>query len=344
MQVKKRLAGPDIIRSIAILLVMGVHSFAFSGQMELNVRSLQWTAWTVVFFFVKVCVPLFLLLTGYLQCKHGLNRRHYTGIIPVLVSYVVILIPLLILKNIVQPSDNLWREVLYLFDFQAGYSWYVEIYLCLFLIIPFLNILLSHLTQKQKKILLATTILLTMVPAVFKSFVIAGTIFTPIPDYMEAVYFITYYLIGAYIAEYRPSPKRRHCLCVLGGTLLIETSIYYLLAYNENRWLIFNNNASLPHMINAVALFLLFYQVERVPTRFLSWLVQDVARCSFEMYLISYLMDQAVYHFIPAPWGLPLVFLSSYLTAKLLRLGLVPLSRLLRQKAEQRSRTHIPAA
>lgn len=332
---KKRLAGPDLIRCLAILLVLTIHSINYSGRINSDLRSAEWVVCSFVYQLAKVCVPLFLLLTGYFQSRHTLSRRHYLSVIPVLLSYITIMIPTLLINN---RGESILRRILYLFDFETGYSWYVEMYLCLFLLIPFLNILYRALTRRQKQWLIGILALLTILPPMAKSFMVAGAPLSVFPDFLEDLYVITYFYIGAYIAEYRPSPKPLLCLGAAAAMLITETALYYAVALSPDRWRFTYSYGALPHAFIAVCLFLAFYRKETIQNHGISWLVREISLCSFEMYLLSCPIDYLVYRFLPAPWAMPAVFILSFLSAKLLRLGLVPLGNRLKQKFTQGDR------
>lgn len=326
---KKRLTGPDIVRCIAIILVLTIHSINYSGQINCDLGSLKWGVYAFFYFLSKVCIPLFLLLTGYFQSGRTLSRKHYISIIPVLVSYFVILIPTLLINH---RGEGILRRILYLFDFEAGYSWYVEMYLCLFALIPFLNILYHALSKRQKQLLIGILVVLTVLPPMTKSFMAAGSPLSPIPDFLESMYVITYYYIGTYIAEYQPRPKPWLCMSAAAVMLLAETALYFTVAQSADRWRYTYSYASLPHAFIGLCIFLAFYRKEAIKSRPVGWLVREISLCSFEMYLLSCPIDYLVYRFLPAPWGMPVVFALSFLFAKLLRLGLVPLSGWLKKK------------
>ena len=70
----KRVAGLDIIRALAVLFVISVHYFKntifysipMTGKTMIILNSLRW-----LFF---ICVPLFMILTGYLSRNKEPNR------------------------------------------------------------------------------------------------------------------------------------------------------------------------------------------------------------------------------------------------------------------------------
>lgn len=61
----------------------------------------------------SVCVPLFMLLTGYLMSKKELSKKYYSGITKTLVVFVISTLACMIYKNIAQGD---------VFDLNLSYS------------------------------------------------------------------------------------------------------------------------------------------------------------------------------------------------------------------------------
>ena len=87
---KERLIGLDILRMLAIILVFLTHGLTYKGLLENNVFSREWGFYVILRFIALSCVPLFIMLTGFLNNKKELNWKHYKSIIPLLLSYVFI--------------------------------------------------------------------------------------------------------------------------------------------------------------------------------------------------------------------------------------------------------------
>ena len=88
-----------------------------------------------------ICVPLFLLLTGYLMKNKELSIKYYKGIGNTLFVYVLASIACVLFKNIYYPNEH-HNLLLSILNFTgANYAWYIEMYIGLFFIIPFLNLI-----------------------------------------------------------------------------------------------------------------------------------------------------------------------------------------------------------
>ena len=349
------------MRTLAIILVMVTHFINYRADhfLKSGLRSPLWTLAVLIRYVALINVPLFLLLTGYLLWRRKPDRRHAAAVIPVMLSWLVLscIISAAEVPLFGMGEGGIARRILYLFDFRFGYTWYVEMYLCLYLILPFLNILLDHLTQKQQLWLIGSFAVLTMLPGVGKSFIVTGIYFDIFPDQFEGIYCITYYLIGAYIARHKPRPHP--CLCAASAiaVLALETALNYYYSSAEYAWWLFYQYSSLTHAIVATSLLLIFYRVQRLP-RIIGIPIREISVCSFEMYLVSYLTDLIFYGssamIVTVPWLTRFTshamwmmglcdFFTAYLIARIARLALVPIADRLRRLAAGRAAEPTPA-
>ncbi len=340
---KQRSVGLDVVRSLAILCVLITHAIAYTGVLDVNLGSAIWTVWVVLRFIGMIGVPLFLLLSGYLCCEKTGGRAYLTGILPVAFSYLVISVICLAAQQITgAASYTPLTAFVGIFNYSLhGYAWYVEMYLGLFLLIPFLNLLWRSLDHKGHQKLVLTLLFLTVFPATLKSFRLFSVGMDILPDYWQALYPITYYYIGAYLHTHplHLSRLRRFFLSVV--PLALSCSLCYICTAIDGAyaWYMMNGFEAGTTALTAVGCFIFLYDI-RLPGRILPHLATQVSLCSFEMYLFSYLTDQAINRFADhigvehrsVKW-LMLVcgsFLLSYLLSRLFRLVSVPLCRRLR--------------
>lgn len=201
IQKTKRLPGLDIVRSLAILFVVAQH-FNLNTEFRQTVfdgTNLFFQGMCASIFFVAV--PLFLLLTGYLNINKQLSFGYYKGIVRVLEAYLIYSLLTIAYRYFVNGehlSVLLWiRQIL---NYEViPYGWYIEMYICLFLLIPFLNLIYKCLdTQRKKQILIVTFLALTAIPISLNWS--ATQLF---PAYFTSLYPVSFYFIGAYIHEYR---------------------------------------------------------------------------------------------------------------------------------------------
>lgn len=201
----ERSAELDLIRTLAILFVIAGHFFintpAHAAIFEGTSMFLQGMGRTLF----MINVPLFLLLTGYLNLNKTINRKYYKGMIAVLVGYVFISVVTILVRDLyLHEHHSIIQWLLKITDFSAiNYAWYIEMWIGLFLLTPFLNILWKNIdTRRHKHILIITLYLLCALPDMFNRYGVSL-----VPGYWELIYPCAFYFIGAYIREYQPRVK-----------------------------------------------------------------------------------------------------------------------------------------
>lgn len=314
----QRKAGLDIIRTVAIFAIMLIHMLGHTGVLGVNLRSATWTGYVFLRYTVRAGVPLFLMLTGYLQSKRNFDKKHYTSIIPVMVSYFVISI-MCAVSEYISEGSSAYSLFIKIFDYEYGYGWYVEMYIGLFLLIPFLNILYRTIDKTKKLWLVGILSFLTFLPSALQYATVNGMGLEILPDFFKNLYPFAFYFIGSYIAEYKPEPNKILCGVIAFGVLAAETVSCYLFSAQAHAWWLFNNEASLTHAVVAVCIFLVFYNIDA--PKLVALPVKLISACSFEMYLVSYITDILCYRYLHFPiWQIVIVdFVFAFAMANLIR-------------------------
>lgn len=314
MDIKKlqnRNASMDIIRIVAAFTVLSVHFFLHNGFYSQIVEGVPMYIMVLMRTLFSVCVPLFMILTGYLMSHKTLSRKYYSGISKTLIVFVLATLACMIFKTV---HDNepfsLKSFILGTLDFTgANYSWYIEMYIGLFLLVPFLNLAYNKLKNKrQKQVLVLTLVFLTIIPTLFNIFNFdnpawwsdpksSDTFAKLVPSWWMGFYPIAYYFTGCYIREYGIRLKTRSMLVLFLLAILIFGIFNFYRSYGTTfksgiyvYWYGFE-----PYILSV----LLFVLLSRIKTdnmnekvKFVLWKVSDLA---LGIYLISYIFDMLVY-------------------------------------------------
>lgn len=298
LQQKRRLWGPDLVRFFAIVFVVFVHAAG-----ELGIYKMEMTRWsTFVFLCFRwlcyCCVPLFMVLTGYFQNKKTISWKFYKGLLPILGSYVFISVLAIGFRIWYWKEENTaFGWLCTILDYSGDwYSWYVEMFIGLFLLIPFLNVLYNNLkNQREKQLLIGILLFLTGLPSLVSTFSLGGQILDILPDYWLDLYPICYYYIGAYLREYPIRLNKWVNLAALAGVILFVSGVgWHYFQGGPFVWEYFNGYYGITTVAITVLVFLLFYQAD-TRCRPVRWLVTDVAGLSFDMYLFSFIFDKLFY-------------------------------------------------
>jgi len=212
---------------------------------------------------------------------------------------------------------------------ENSYAWYFEMYIGLFLLIPFLNILWDSIgTKKNRIILIVTCCLLSLIPKIFEGFRFEALNASDLtgwldilPDYWKITHPLAYFFIGKYIKEYMPNIN----ILVRVFLFLIAVSIPVLCCYfasksiNSYAWYMFNGFGTITNAFVATTIFLLFFKIKKkIPI--IAQIISQIAICSFEMYLFSSIFDK-IYYTLFAEKNLFFVvlmtLLSTYICARI---------------------------
>lgn len=318
-----RNAGIDLIKVLAVLFVISIHTIGNLHVLAMDMQGVRAFVIVVFRYFVMSSVPLFLMITGYLQAHKTPCKRYFLGLVPVVLSYLFIAACGAV-YNMQMDASITWDVALVsIFDFTANnYAWYVEMFIGLYLLIPFLNGGYEYLGERKKKFwLLAILVFITIAPSIMSIFRTPERAFEIIPNHWIEFYPVCYYMIGVYIREYRP---RMNLFVSLGCALasaVIPTILVFIAsdggAYVD--WIL-NGFYSVSSMLTALFVFLAFYDKE-IKSRPVCFALKAVAVSSLDIYLFSNLVEKLVYPYLGMfPLKLPativIVFGLSLVAAK----------------------------
>ena len=342
----KRDTRLDIIRIFALFCVNSVHFFLNSGYMtEINSGARMFAAGVVRSFFV-VCVHLFICLSGYLMNTRTVSKKHYIGISKVLVTYLVCSLIYAVFR-----ANYLVQEVTFkslVFDILAfrgtDYAWYIEMYIGLYLLIPFLNLVFNNLkTQRQALLLLVVLFVMTGLPTTFNSFSFESvemwknphliTRYDKIfPGWWDKLWPLFCYYLGAYLKKYPLKINLLAHFMLLFGMCTADGALNYYKSYGTafvgGSW---NYNSAATELIVALLLFSLLLRIK--PKRngpVFCGTLKLLSDAVLTAYLISCIFDRLYYpilaervpevkdRFFYAPLIIIAVFVSSLALALLI--------------------------
>lgn len=310
-KLKSRNSTLDLIRVIAIISVIGVHFFLNTDFYNVPLEGMAMFGVTAVRVLMNICVPLFIILTGYLMSQKTLSVGYYKGIRRTLLIYVVASIACILFKYFYYGSPyTFWSGLLSILDFSgADYSWYIEMYIGLFLFAPFLNLAYNGLkSQKQKQVLLLTIIGLTILPSLFNvyNFQIEGWWANPslssdyqalVPDYWMTCYSFAYYFVGCYFREYGMKIKTKTAIATLGVFLFASTLFIFYRCYGVGYassyygyWYGF-----IPFGISTLTFIILSRIKIKENSINLRWCLWKLSDMALGVYLLSYIFDVIFY-------------------------------------------------
>ena len=190
--------GLDIIRCIAILFVISCHFFLLNTSLrEVPFHGISLFIQATVLSLCLTAVPLFVILTGYLNINKQCSWKYYKNIKKVLFSYILFSIITILFRKYYLNETLSWVEWgLKILDFSAiPYGWYIEMWIGLYLLTPFLNILYNNIEGQRNKQLL---IIILFVTTTFPHWLNRNEMHL-FPGYWQKCWPLIFYFAGAYI-------------------------------------------------------------------------------------------------------------------------------------------------
>lgn len=240
-----------------------------------------------------------------------LNRNYYLGIKHTLIVYVIVSIIMIIFRSAyLGDGFGIWRGIHSIINFTgAPYAWYLEMYIGLFLLIPFINLIYTGLdSEKNKKYLIYTMLFLTAVPLFFNHLGPNNAkevlnpekienIYKIIPSYWTVIYPLTYYFIGAYISEYGIKISSKSLIITF---LIVWIGFAAFLCYRSQNIFYYQGEyqswGSFPIVVMSTIVFELMRRID------FSWIstpgrsiLKELLDACLGAYLISYMFDKLVY-------------------------------------------------
>jgi surface polysaccharide O-acyltransferase-like enzyme len=287
-----RIVGLDLLRSCAILLVLSLHFFYHTAFNNSLFEGVSLFLQAMAKFFFGMGVPLFLLLTGYLNMKKTVSFKYYKGGIRVLISYVLFSIVTVLFRKYYIGETFSWlqwgNQIL---GFSAiPYGWYIEMWIGLFLLIPFFNIMYKNIpSQKQKLLLIGTLYVMTALPDLLNRYGMHL-----VPGFWKQCFPVMFYFIGSYIYEYKPKINKIIAWLSILGICLINPVFNSLFVKGRTLIQLCGDPAGVFGTIISVLFFLIMYQWDCKSNK-VSKILGKISVFSLDMYLCSYIFDALFY-------------------------------------------------
>ena len=203
MKDESRSIGLDVVRCVALLCIIGVHVFYHNGFYSRPQKGLEMLAADIVRWFTFVCVPMFIMLTGYLKAQAKLSKKFYRGIVPILTAWILISLICIFFRQFwLGTHKSVLEWVSLFFEYKgADYAWYIEMYIGLFLLCPFINEMFGwDKSVKYHYVLAITFIFMVFLPSLLNDVVIDGIVINVIAYYFVSLWPLAYYYLGGVLS------------------------------------------------------------------------------------------------------------------------------------------------
>lgn len=293
MKLKERNINIDLVKCIAVFSVISVHFFLNNGFYDKIVAGKEMYIFSSIRTLFMICVPLFIITTGYLMKNKSLSKKYYFGLKRVIITYIISTLMIILYRNLYLKEVYTIKSVIKnIIEFNIGYCWYINMYLGLLLLIPFLNLIYNNLTTKRHKNILIITMLLQ---TSFQG--IMNIKYKLLPNWWIGIYPITYYFIGCYLREYKINITKRKNIFLFLLILIISSiiNIYFSKGKTFSRG-IQNDWASILNVATSTLLFIYIInlKLDNINIK-IKRIIVKISELSLAIYLCSAMVDNFLY-------------------------------------------------
>ncbi len=282
---EKRFEYLDYIRVFATVMVIIIHCiYEYLGDFS-NKGSILWTSLVFVNELLRTGVPLFFMMSGYLLLQKDITdiKAFYKKrFVKIAIPFLVYDIFYFILNSIIYKTDfSVMRFLRELADRGSAYHlWFVYSILFIYLLMPFLRMIVSKCTVKTLFLFLVLCGFQTTVRPIL-NIIFNGKLHFYLTD-DGIMGYVGYVILGYLMGNFNFSKKTEKIIYLLGIVSFILFPIWNIYTTETTGDLFFNGGYTLNHYIEAAAVFLFFKNHIHKSNKFIS----ELSAVSFSAYLI----------------------------------------------------------
>lgn len=297
MNKNERNMSLDVLRIIAMIMIVMLHYLGKGGALESTNRVTYITGWLIEAFCI-IAVNVYVLISGYFLVDSTFKWKKVFKIWGQVLFYSVLffLVSMLLGKRL-----NTMDTVSSFFPIttRTGY-WFMTTYIFLYILSPFLNIMIKNLSQKMHlRIILISALVFSVVGS-----------FLPADNSLDStcgtgiIWFVILYIIAAYIKLYGLKLKGKKCIIIyIMASILIcsskmaSTYIFRKFGIPMEDFSKFYTYNSIVQLVSAVSLFIFFKDID-IKNNILKKSVKFIAPLTLGVYLIhdNFLVRRELYN------------------------------------------------
>ena len=233
---KQRESNIELFRIITMLLIVAHHYVVNSGLMDV-IQESEYSG-RMIFYLLfgawgKAGINCFVLITGYFMCRSEATIRKFLKLYLEVLFYCVVIYLIFILVGV--DSIGAGRVMKALMPIRIIKANFTGCFLVFFMLIPFLNRLLTTLDRKTHFLLIAVTVFAYCVLGTLE--IVQSEAFGVTLNYVS--WFIVLYFIGAYFQYYGAGRFEKHTgakllVCIAFSVASIVLIAFHCKQTNEN--------------------------------------------------------------------------------------------------------------
>lgn len=290
---KKRMPNMELLRAICMLMIVFLHLMGKTSaitDIEPG-RSAYYAAW-ILNAICRIGNNGFVLITGYFAKESKFKLEKLLHLYVQVLFYSVTLAALMKFLHV----DLASRLLVAVLPITNREYWFATVYIGLYCLMPYLNIILEHAGRRRlEQLLIVSGILFSVIPTFFHATGWLGE-----EGSYSIVWFCFLYLLGAYIREYgqevleKNNIKTKIGLCFLGSILIVPLSKFAIVLLGRGLFsedlvtkaseILYPSN-SLPVLCASALLVLLFCSV-KIENPKSAKIINLIGGVTFGIYLI----------------------------------------------------------
>ena len=257
---RERRSNIEALRVISMVMIITLHYLLQGGILEsITLDEKLYSSVWLIEAMCYVSVNCYVLISGYFLVDSKFRLRKLVNLIAETCFYSVSIFFVCCLTGLI-PFDIKFLLMGDFYPIIHGSWWFSSVYVVLYLIFPFLNLLINAMGRNQHKIFLVVlTIAFSLVPSVFPTYVdVIG-----LESGYSLIWFIYLYLLAGYIKRYDlVNSQCRNLLLFIGCSLLTTiTKIIQQVVIGKEHWHLYKYS-SITVLIASIGLFLYFINTE----------------------------------------------------------------------------------
>lgn len=243
MAIKFRDSNFELMRLISMFFIVMYHFIIPTGGNLINTTAgMTNVVIDLICLLIVVHVNSFVLITGYFQCEKKFSWKKVLSLIGLAWFYKLIIGFIFLITGAY--NFNLTDFVLLLSPFEFENNWFLTVYISLYLLSPYINVMLDKLNQKNhRKLVLLLIVMFSIIPTITNQHTFSNYGFS-------IIHFVFIYILGAYLKKYPISQNihfknysnRKRRFLFFGIFLFCGIFNFLLYEFCENVVLINNNN------------------------------------------------------------------------------------------------------
>lgn len=257
---KIRESNFELMRIVSMFFIVLFHMIIVTGGNVINhTTGLTHQFISFIALIIIVHVNSFVLLSGYFQYDKKASSKKVISLIGMAWFYKIIIALIIFLMG--EHSFTALEILKILSPIEFENNWFLIVYISLYLLSPYINILIEKLSQQEhRKLIILLFIMFSIIPTITNQNTFNNTGFS-------LIHFIYVYIIGAYLKKYPISKnihfknysqrKKRYIFLFL---FIFLGSFNYLTYEFCNNILSYTTNKTIQYICNTVSTNLYYYQ------------------------------------------------------------------------------------